>query len=85
MSTSSIRTSSEPHSEATVDTILADYHAKESQRRLSTASSTAAAAKNPGPSSEGFKTQHGETPKAMINRVGSFFANMMDARGWRKG
>lgn len=70
---------SEAHPEATVDTILADYHAKEAGRRSSTASETA---KNVP--SEGYKTRHGYTPGAMLNRMGSFFGNMMDGKGWRR-
>jgi hypothetical protein len=72
-------TPSELHTEATVDSILADYHAKEARRRSSAASETAQ-----NVPSEGFKTQHGYTPGAVLNRVGSFFGNMMDGKGWRR-
>ena len=71
--------SSDLNEEATVDTILADYHAKEAQRRSSTASEISKNVPSPG-----WKTQHGETPRAMLNRIGGFFGNIIDGKGWRR-
>jgi hypothetical protein len=71
--------SSDLDEEATVDSILADYHAKEAKRRASNASELS---KNVP--SAGWKTQHGETPKAMLNRIGEFFGNIVDGKGWRR-
>lgn len=66
--------------EATVDTILADYRSKEAQRRKSTTSEI----ERNNAASEGRKTAHGAPPTALLDRVGGFFGNLMDGRGWRR-
>lgn len=74
------RASSELEEEATVDSILADYRSREAERRKSNASSI----EKINVPSQAWKTAHGVPHRALLNRIGGIFGDMIDRKGWRK-